>query len=74
MNNSTIPIGGCGGEEYYQTTAISVLLKVLSDITMASSHYHVVGCIMAIFSNQGVKSVVFLPQVGLLAPDSRVCR
>jgi FKBP12-rapamycin complex-associated protein len=60
---TSIPIGGSANEEYYQNVVVSSLLRILSDSSQTESHHHVVECIMTIFKTQGLKAVIFLPQV-----------
>uniref|UniRef100_A0A9I9DHK0 Serine/threonine-protein kinase TOR n=1 Tax=Cucumis melo TaxID=3656 RepID=A0A9I9DHK0_CUCME len=50
-------------EDYYSTVAISSLLRILRDPSLASYHLKVVGSLMFIFKSMGLGSVPYLPKV-----------
>ncbi|EJD41220.1 atypical/PIKK/FRAP protein kinase [Auricularia subglabra TFB-10046 SS5] len=60
---TSIPLGGSATEEYYQSVVVHSLLGILADPSLASAHYQAIESIMSIFKTQGLKGVVFLPQI-----------
>ena len=50
-------------EEYYPMTAISSLMKILRDPSLAIHHTAVIQAVMYIFKTLGLKCISFLPQV-----------
>jgi serine/threonine-protein kinase mTOR len=50
-------------DDYFQTVVINALLGILKDQSLSNQHHTVIEAIMSIFKTQGLKCVMFLPQV-----------
>lgn len=57
-------------DEYYQMVVVNSLVNVLNDPTLKEFHYEAIQAVMLIFRAQQLRSVNFLPQVGLRGPRS----
>lgn len=64
FEDDVLPSGVSAYEDlYYPTIAIRTLMKILSDVSMASHHTTVVRSLIFIFQSQGLASVQYLPKV-----------